>query len=417
MTNNLKILIIDSDSDSLGNIKTNLQNIVNNIDATQSASCAIELAKKNHYAFIIIDDLFKHTQAISLIKKMKSIKKHKKTPIILISNQEFTSSFIDKVYSAGAIELLHKTISNEQLQIKANAFLNLAKLNEKYKNQIQEALIIERELIDKESILKLNIKNTNEKQILLEEQIELVHTNALIAETNTQSKNKLLESISNQLGKPLNEVLKSIKFLLKTHINDEQKDILESIELSSHLLNTILSDIFDISKIESGEINIKYKPFDLIKTLNDIKKLMSNKLQPKVEFILKSDKQIPTLLMGDFARIRQILTNLISNSAKFTQNGNITLSATIKDCDDFSISILFEVIDTGIGIDKQMQGKVFEKFTQETDSTARHYGGTGLGLPICKQLVKLMQGELLLKSDKDKGSNFYFELSFDKVDV
>ncbi len=413
MKTKLKILIVD---DSLSDIKyfsNSLKNINATIDSAQSANEALELVKENNYALIISDIMMPEINGLEFLNKLQSLKCYNNVPVMFRSNMNLDENIIDKAYKVGAIDLISKEENPQILQSKIESFLKLTLLKNLYNSQIKDNKVQEKELLVEEQNLHLKIEKARTERLELEEEIAEVNQNAVYAETETQEKNQFLVSIKNQLGNPLNDILKDTQDLLKSEISIDQKETLESIELSCNALDTILGDIFDISKIEAGEINIKYKPFNLIKTLKDVKSLMSNKLNPNVEFILNYNDNIPNSLMGDFGRIRQIITNLISNAAKFTEQGSVTLSAKIQEQDEFSTDILFEVIDTGIGIDKDKIDKVFEKFTQETDSTARHYGGTGLGLPICKQLTQAMGGELILTSEKGKGSTFSFLLSFD----
>ncbi len=413
MKTKLKILIVD---DSLPDIKyfsNSLKNINATIDSAQSANEALELVKENNYALIISDIMMPEINGLEFLNKLQSLKCYNNVPVMFRSNMNLDENIIDKAYKVGAIDLISKEENPQILQSKIESFLKLTLLKNLYNSQIKDNKVQEKELLVEEQNLHLKIEKARTERLELEEEIAEVNQNAVYAETETQEKNQFLVSIKNQLGNPLNDILKDTQDLLKSEISIDQKETLESIELSCNALDTILGDIFDISKIEAGEINIKYKPFNLIKTLKDVKSLMSNKLNPNVEFILNYNDNIPNSLMGDFGRIRQIITNLISNAAKFTEQGSVTLSAKIQEQDEFSTDILFEVIDTGFGIDKDKIDKVFEKFTQETDSTARHYGGTGLGLPICKQLTQAMGGELILTSEKGKGSTFSFLLSFD----
>ncbi len=215
--------------------------------------------------------------------------------------------------------------------------------------------------------------------------------------------------MSHELLDPIDAILADANKL-----NELNKDssFLESVDIitrSGNALEEIINDVFNISKVETGELSIIQTEFEFIKTIQDVMILIKGKLESeKVELILDLDPRLPEILIGDGIKIRQILMNLIGNAIKFTSKGNVTLTVKQEFVKGNEILIYFSVKDTGIGIDADKLDKIFESFSQEEDSTAREFGGTGLGLSISKQLIELMGGEIKLESIKGEGSNFYF---------
>ncbi|MEA2027553.1 MAG: response regulator, partial [Campylobacterota bacterium] len=199
--------------------------------------------------------------------------------------------------------------------------------------------------------------------------------------------------------------------MLNTNLDEKQKNYLQRIDSSAKSLLGIINDILDFSKIEAGKLTIEKVDFDLFKTIDAIMGLLELKIQEKsLELIVSYDKHLQQYFHGDSLRITQILTNLLSNSVKFTDEGEIGLYiAKVSQS-----RIRFEVRDTGIGLSKEQQSKLFESFSQADGSTTRKYGGTGLGLTISKQLTELMNGEVWIESEYAKGSSFFCEIELEE---
>jgi CheY-like chemotaxis protein len=206
-----------------------------------------------------------------------------------------------------------------------------------------------------------------------------------------------------------------LPILLDTPLNEEQRDIVRTIEASGRALLNIINDILDFSKIEAGKLDFESIPFDLQKTFEDIIEtlsLLAGKKGLELNCFVAPDA--PTLLAGDPSRLGQVLLNLANNAIKFTTEGEVNIQATLKKESKKNAEFLFEISDTGIGIPEDRIDQLFQSFSQLDSSTTRKFGGTGLGLAISKRLVELMDGRLGVRSEAGRGSTFWFTARFDK---
>lgn len=232
------------------------------------------------------------------------------------------------------------------------------------------------------------------------------------AEEASHAKSLFLSTMSHEIRTPLNGVIGFINLLLLDQPNAKQIENLNALKYSADNLLYMLNDILDFSKIDAGKMDLEVHPFNLIEILQNTSKSFVHAAKEKGLILhLKANKEIPAALLGDSLRISQILNNLLSNGIKFTENGEVGLIARCQEIRDDKALINFEVWDTGIGIDPHYLPHLFEQFTQASTDTTRKYGGTGLGLAICKKLVDIMGGNLVVKSEKDKGTTFSFTLS------
>ncbi|WP_338166453.1 response regulator [Vibrio sp. 10N] len=227
----------------------------------------------------------------------------------------------------------------------------------------------------------------------------------------SKAKSSFLANMSHEIRTPLNGVIGISEVLSDTDLTATQKDYVDTIETSSHLLLSLINDILDFSKIESGMLQINPHSTSIRETIYDIASIVAPKVKEKgIELNVDIDANVPFRVLADDHRMRQVLMNFMSNAVKFTEEGSVTIGVQYQGESDNLANLLFEVKDSGIGIDKQRQAKIFEAFAQEDDSTTRQFGGTGLGLAISTQLIELMGGKIQLDSVKGVGSRFYFTL-------
>ncbi|MEM9277804.1 MAG: response regulator [Pseudomonadota bacterium] len=243
------------------------------------------------------------------------------------------------------------------------------------------------------------------------EKTELAEQETRRAELADRAKSEFLANMSHEIRTPMNGVMGMAELLMRTELNQKQKTFADIIVKSGASLLTIINDILDFSKIDAGQMELDPAPFSLSEAIEDVATLVASKVAEKdLELAVRISPELPERFVGDVGRIRQIVTNLVGNAVKFTEEGHILVDVD-GNVDGKTATLKIAVNDTGIGIEKEKLGRIFEKFSQVDESATRKHEGTGLGLAITSSLVELMGGQIGIESELGKGSTFWLEIT------
>jgi len=377
----INILIVDDRPENIIALEALLERDDVNLISTTLPNEALRMAWEMDIAIALVDVQMPEMDGFELVEILKSNPRTKDILVIFVTAISTDAKYAVRGLNTGAVDYLYKPLNPYVTSAKVDSFIQFVRT--------------QRDIVKKNKELESYQK-------------ELIRARDL-AEQGKKIKENFLANMSHEIRTPINGIIGITNLLEKTELTDEQKEMIDLLEISSNSLLGVINDILDLSKIEAGKFKINRAPTDLVVICHSVVNLLRIRAKEKnLELVTEYDEDLPKSIMADSLRLNQIQMNLIGNAIKFTSNGSVTLKVEITERKANNVRLKFSIRDTGIGIPQNKIDKIFETFEQADDNTTLNFGGTGLGLSIVRNLAELKGGELTVTSEENVGSTFCF---------